>query len=72
MTLYINFVHSHWTACHTKEFKSSKVKVAINYNDIIILKNRHKLASLVLWRQHAKYSVAMQHAGVYVTSVTKL
>jgi len=49
MTLYINFVHSHWTTCHAKEFKYSKVKMAINDNGIITLKNCHKLASLVLW-----------------------
>jgi len=31
--------------CHAKEFKSSKVEMAINDNGIIIRKNRHKLDS---------------------------
>ncbi len=70
--LYIDFLNTHWTACHVEEFKSAKVKMAIHDDGIIILKNCHKLASLVLWDSMHNYSVSMQHVGVYVTSVTKV
>jgi hypothetical protein len=47
MNLYINFVQS-LDGVSCERFKSSKVKMAINDNGIIILNNFHKLHSLVL------------------------